>query len=286
MAPTDGKASLPLWKKAWLRLARPARRFIRFRPGHARKAFGIFERPFAALAYHLELKGIGAPMALGIRGGGSFRVATGDEFGCLWSCWVDEEYPLRGDEALVFDAGANLGAFSLYAARKCPGARIHALEPMASTFARLKANLDASPWGARVSAVRAGIAASDGIRAIYSAGQSPYSGFYAGGPAAMGEQVEVLGLAGWLAGAGDPPRVDVLKMDCEGAEMEALLGAEAATLRRFDRIGFEFHGISGIPYAKVEAHLEAAGFERTSLRREPAYGTGIAWFRRAGETAR
>lgn len=267
-------------RKIRLRLKLPLIKIAGLGPRRIRGAFRVFRRPLAALAYHLHLRGIGTPVCIGLRGGGEYRVGSGDDFGCLWSCWVDGEYPVSGAETLIFDAGANLGAFSLYAAHHCPAARVHALEPVAETFSRLWENIGASPHGGRVSARRAGIAGAAGTREIHVAANSPYSGFFSAAGALRSESVEVLHLAGWLAAAGDPPEADLLKMDCEGAEMEALLGAERGVLRRFRRILFEYHEASGIPYARVAEHLGRAGFVCRRLRREPGYGTGIAWYER------
>jgi len=55
----------------------------------------------------------------------------------LWITFFRNEY--RGPEtcATIVDAGANIGAFSLYSARQAPRATIYALEPLPSTRARL-----------------------------------------------------------------------------------------------------------------------------------------------------
>ena len=52
--------------------------------------------------------------------------------------WLRTE--LRDDD-VYFDVGANIGLYSLYAARLKPGSRIYAFEPQAQTFSRLCQNL-------------------------------------------------------------------------------------------------------------------------------------------------
>lgn len=50
--------------------------------------------------------------------------------------------------AVIVDAGANIGMFSMYAAMRCKGnARIYSFEPMGSTFSVLKANAEATNKG-------------------------------------------------------------------------------------------------------------------------------------------
>jgi FkbM family methyltransferase len=287
-------AARGLLKKILLRLYHTLVRCARLRPVQVRKAFQVFAEPISALLYYVALKGIRSPIRIGLKGGGSYRLEFGDDFLVLWSAWVDEEYPLAGGEAVIFDAGANLGAFALYAAHTCPRAQVYALEPVATTFRKLEGNLASAPdasKGRRITALQAGVAGTSGVREIYAAERSPYSSFYAGGAGAAGaagvasaagvEQVKVLSLADWIEAAGVSGQVDFLKMDCEGAEMETLLGAGPETLRRFNRIIFEFHEISGIPYARVADHLSAAGFVCRSSRRDPRSRTGIARFDRA-----
>ncbi len=277
-------AARAILKKILLRIYRTLVRCARLRPGQVRKAFQVFAEPIPALLYYVALKGIRSPIRIGLKGGGSYRLEFGDDFLVLWSAWVDEEYPLAGGETVVFDAGANLGAFALYAAHTCPRARVHAVEPVAATFRKLEENLAAAPAafnGGRIAALKAGVAGTSGVREIFAAERSPYSSFYGGPGAAGAEQVKVLSLADWIEAAGVSGQVDFLKMDCEGAEMETLLGAGPDVLRRFNRILFEFHEISGIPYERVADHLSAAGFHCRSCRRDPKARTGIARFDRA-----
>jgi len=52
--------------------------------------------------------------------------------------WLDTE--LRPQD-VFWDIGANIGLYSLYAAKRCPSARIHAFEPEARNFSQLQLNL-------------------------------------------------------------------------------------------------------------------------------------------------
>lgn len=62
--------------------------------------------------------------------------------------------------ACVFDVGANIGLFAIHIARSIPGARVRAFEPVSSTFAMLRRNLD--EHAPRVDAVHAGLSAQTG----------------------------------------------------------------------------------------------------------------------------
>ena len=53
--------------------------------------------------------------------------------------WLDAE--LRPQD-VFYDIGANIGLYSLYAAKRCPTARIHAFEPEALNYGKLRRNLN------------------------------------------------------------------------------------------------------------------------------------------------
>lgn len=160
----------------------------------------------------------------------------------------------------VVDVGANIGVFSLWAERL--GADVTAFEPEPRTFASLVANVtgrrisprQAALVGRAVPAVRLYLSEMDST-AHTLAGKEIETG------EALRDYVDVPTVTLTDAvGSG----CDLLKLDCEGAEFEALLGAEDETLRRAQRIILEFHRIAGSPAAIVE-RLEAAGMEVTRL---------------------
>jgi FkbM family methyltransferase len=93
--------------------------------------------------------------------------------------------------------------------------------------------------------------------------------------------VEVLSLRDFLGKVvsnNGPARVDLLKMDIEGSEYEALLSDR---LEIVDRIQVEYHktGASSIfSRAKLMQHLEVCGFKLTLRRGDDDYG--LLWYER------
>jgi len=71
---------------------------------------------------------------------------------------------------------------------------------------------------------------------------------------------------------------DLLKLDCEGTEFEALLGADDETLRRAQRIILEFHRFAGSPEAIVD-RLEAAEMTVNLLAESESVGLIAAQFK-------
>lgn len=269
-----------LLRKASLRVARPLVRLASLRWLMLPKALATFANPLPYLLRYLEFRAVRRPLRVALRSGLWIEAKTGDDLLCAWDCFVEEEYPVRGDERLIVDCGANIGAFSLYAAGKAPEARVVALEPVSATFAALTSHVEGNRLADRIRCLRLGVAGRSGTVSLSVGGASAFSSMY--GPAdGPREEVSVLGLPDLLRELGDPAEVDFLKLDCEGAEMDCLLAADAATLRRFRRIGFEYHLASGHAYAEVAGHLRKAGFREEEAKHAPEFGTGIARFARA-----
>lgn len=55
-------------------------------------------------------------------------------------------------------------------------------------------------------------------------------------------------------------QVDLLKVDCEGAEFEVFLNAPDALLKRISRIACEYHPVAGHAIYELRQRLEELGF--------------------------
>lgn len=162
----------------------------------------------------------------------------------LLEIWHDQVYsgpfyrPRPGD--VVIDAGANVGLFSIWLARREPSCRILAFEPFAENFACLVENLRA----ARASSVeprRAALAAGSGFGRMLDGGpRSLDHRLEAGGPGGNPDAVPVYSFREVmkLAGAGE---VALWKVDIEGSEADLFRGAEADDLHRVRRFAVEYH---------------------------------------------
>ena len=135
-----------------------------------------------------------------------------------------------GRDALVVDAGANVGLYSLKAAPLV--SRVLAIEPSAANRELLTRNLVAN--GVENVETRASaLWYTKETLGMVEAGSSSHV------TRGRGDlQVPTLALDELVSECG---RVDLLKMDVEGAELEILLGSELPTLRRIDRLVAEVH---------------------------------------------
>ena len=129
-------------------------------------------------------------------------------------------------DAVVVDGGAHIGVISLLLAGLCPAGQVHAFEPVPETLGHLEHNL-AVNGVTNVTVERLALYREDGE--ITLAVDESYPG---GSHIGEGKcRVATARLDTW-ARARNLERLDLLKLDVEGAEPAVLDGAEE-TLRRF-----------------------------------------------------
>jgi FkbM family methyltransferase len=135
----------------------------------------------------------------------------------------------------VVDIGANIGAVSLLCAKR--GARVRCFEPQPDNIIALNKNISLN--GFDVDLVKKAVG-KPGIAEITNKyGASSMTDFvkdkYGADDTA---QVEVISLDEALKGI---PHVDLLKIDCEGAEFDIIAGASESSLKKVDSICMEIH---------------------------------------------
>jgi FkbM family methyltransferase len=140
---------------------------------------------------------------------------------------------------VVFDVGANIGFFATLISRLVgPSGRVVAIEPEPENLGLLRANLDANGCG-NVVVVPVAVGERPGS-AVFSLDEATGSTGHLGGAPTAGEMAVGTGRVRLIetpvetidrVAAGEGAVPDVIKMDIEGGELHALLGA-AETLRQ------------------------------------------------------
>ena len=149
----------------------------------------------------------------------------------------------------VLDLGANIGLASLYFSAHYPGCRVFAVEPNPDTYRVLSLNLEGLAREGRARTFRGAVWGSE-RELVTDPGwtQDRFSRFAmtegggAGAAAAGGEGIKGLPIDRLIEEAGFE-RVDLLKSDIEGAEVELFKG-DLGWLDRVGAIAIEFHGDS------------------------------------------
>jgi FkbM family methyltransferase len=150
--------------------------------------------------------------------------------------WLDEE--LR-DGDVFFDVGANIGLYSLYAAKRRPSAQVIAFEPAYHNFARLCRNV-ALNGCANVLPCNVPLAESDRLDVFHTSDTEAGSALNAfGGPSAFRAREGATLVKQWalsvsldqLVSQYDAPVPTLLKIDVDGIEEQILAGAESVLAR-------------------------------------------------------
>lgn len=160
--------------------------------------------------------------------------------------------PLGG---VVLDIGAHIGQFTLLAAKRVgPTGRVLAFEPNPETRTRLDANVALNGL-ANVTVVAEGLAAQSGTRRLYFGGEAHNIGAASLDAKAGQQWVEVtcarLDDVVEREGVG---RVDLVKLDVEGAEVEVLEGGGETMANHRPAVVFEAN-------EGAEAALRILGYE-------------------------
>jgi FkbM family methyltransferase len=165
-------------------------------------------------------------------GGGARIDGRLDDWMILWAfmCLHERDQPfqrsldLAATAEVVFDVGAHVGVWSLLAARRNPAARIHAFEPAAAAFDQLSGHVSLNR-ASRVVVNRVAIGAENAERAFFAAtANTGASSFYLRSSDQIETRVPVVTLDAYVARE-RIERVDLIKVDVEGAEALVFKGA-------------------------------------------------------------
>ncbi|HQC20960.1 MAG TPA: FkbM family methyltransferase [Anaerolineaceae bacterium] len=171
----------------------------------------------------------------------------------------------------VVDIGAAIGEFTVFAALQAAQGEVLAFEPNPESFALLQANLKLNAiQNAR--AVCAGVWSEAGTMTLSAANGEPLQAqtVFSEAVGEGGQGAPVITLEQLLMDY-TPQGIDLLKLDCEGAEYPILLATKPETLKAIRRIVMEYHDLDARQNHRVlKAYLENAGFQ-VRLRGNPVH---------------
>ena len=170
----------------------------------------------------------------------------------------------RRSQYLV-DIGANIGSVTLDRAWSDPHVKVDAYEPNPRTFDTLNRNIRENGLESRVRVFRDAVTGQNGVVLLWS-GEASVLSSTSTGAAIGGVSVSVPTVSLDCAIGRTGARHVAVKIDAEGAEVEMLESASAATLAAIDELALEYHD-SIVPNAgaRCQAVLDKAGFVCRSL---------------------
>ena len=158
------------------------------------------------------------------------------------------DYPVPDDLRVAVDVGANIGLASLYFLSRNADARTYCVEPDPKNTARIARTLGAMAGRWSVDEVAVTTASEPGEATFFAEPTGRYGGldrFWKDPADAI--TVATRPLADILAGVlAREERIDVLKVDTEGAEAELVAAIPPAQLDRIDRIYYETDAASPV----------------------------------------
>jgi FkbM family methyltransferase len=206
--------------------------------------------------------------ALYLRGGMVLLHGVGDDpIYSFREMFVERPYcragfykPQIGDS--IVDIGANIGWFALFMQFRARGLTIHCFEPAAATFQRLRANVEANALSDRVFVYSFAVSDRNAISRLSNHPHSVESSLVVNSQSqSESEMVRTIKLEEALERCGTS-RIDLLKIDVEGSEVEIVLGSDPRIWRSIKRVAVEYHEYirPGCRQALVKA-LQQRGFD-------------------------
>jgi FkbM family methyltransferase len=188
---------------------------------------------------------------------------------------LEDEYDVGsirpGD--VVVDIGAQIGSFTLLAARRAR--RVYSYEPAPGNYSQLRRNVALNRLE-NVESFNEAVTATDGAVRLFESGtnQGAHSIIQEG----EGVEVASVSLKSVVERAG---AINLLKMDCEGAEYPIILDSPPDCFERIDRILMELHqtpAIEGLYESRsVLDRLAGCGFGVAVLKEVYYPGEGRFW---------
>jgi FkbM family methyltransferase len=227
----------------------------------------------------VPLPKFGRSVTLELRNGAKYQVRAGTtdlaaiNEAAMLNPYLRSPYIVLPEDAMVIDIGANIGDFTIQVARRCPRGRIVAVEPITANVRMIETQI-ALNRVSHVQTVRAALGATCTNTALAVAGMTSRISEHADDA----EAVAMITLER-LMDDYSIETVDLLKLDCEGAEWDILPAAESV-LPRIKQIAMEFHCERGWTAGKLADWLRAQGF---AVAHTSGSWNGLLWATRSLE---
>jgi FkbM family methyltransferase len=178
--------------------------------------------------------------------------------------YLGDDFYIPRPGHVVVDIGANIGFFAMLMQSMAPGITVHCFEPGPDALETLRTNIRLNRCDRNVHVHPYAVSDRNGASFLIRGANSMLSSLAAAQsvPQGSADRVETITLERALELCG-PRRIDFLKVDIEGGEVELFGAAPASAWNRIDRVAAEIHerkrpGAGAI----VTEALKTAGFTR------------------------
>ncbi|MDO8512631.1 MAG: FkbM family methyltransferase [bacterium] len=202
-----------------------------------------------------------------LRNGISLKTRSGSvDKNIIFEILIDKVYTPKGFEInskdTIVDVGAHIGVFSVYTATLAKQGKVYAIEPMPDNYALLQANIELNNLKNIITINEALSADNEGRNLNVSNSTGGHSFIFSNNKnGELGVNTESLSV---LFAKHNIQHIDLLKMDCEGAEYEILFNTPKETMDKIDKISMECHDIdTERNSSQLKQFLESNGFQVT-----------------------
>lgn len=189
---------------------------------------------------------------------------------------LDDEYGLSkiGEPPkVIYDIGGNIGLFAMWAAMNFPDSKIKSFEPHPVTFHFLSKNA-AQFAGCTTQNLAVGAKNGRGFISSLEESRSNRVSSDAAIEERSGHEIQIVAFEDLVAA--ERQEIDLLKIDCEGAEWDIF--ENPVPFRKVRRIRMEYHLVDGKTLEDLRRAADRIGFQIVKL--EENTGFGIAWMER------
>lgn len=199
--------------------------------------------------------------------------------GIIAVVFIRKNYGAIDNQNVIVDVGANIGVFSIYAATQAKNATVYAFEPVPANYELLVHNISTNGLNDRIRTFKLGVASNSGKRTIYLSSCTLHSlvdeqnqrGIESIDCISLEDIIKVNGLS----------KIDLLKINCEGAEYEILYSTQRECFEKISDIRLEYHNIdedrNNVEHLKT--FLESMGYQTAKLW-VISQDDGFLWMRR------
>ena len=213
------------------------------------------------------------------RNGAKLKLGRAIDHVPIIEIFFHKDYGDMPDNSVIVDLGANIGTFSIYAASTARNVKIYAYEALEAFYKLMVENVRANNCEQSIECFNYAVAGDTNTRTLFVESTNFFFPTLVDSEAkGMQKSIEVRCIT--LAGIFESNKIetiDMLKIDCEGAEYEILYNTPRAYFARINEIRMEYHNLEAEGRSNVEglkSFLSEQGFRITFTKANtPTNGT-------------
>lgn len=216
------------------------------------KIFIIVKSPFKILLHYIKRT---SPKYINTRNGITIKTSSNPhDIITFVVVFCKQDYGKVKKNSTIVDVGANIGIFSLYALSN--GAKhVEIFEPCNEAYRVLFENIKINGYLSKVNMHKLAVTANDNSTVFISTVSSPYNKISLKENFSTSlEKVKTINLETALNSF---KNIDLIKMDCEGAEFEIFPSLSIDFFEKIDEIRMELHG----PFDEFTASIKCNSFK-------------------------